>query len=206
MRLFKLARLLVQMAALAMFIYQMILAFKKFTTFSSVAVEESNDIHETNLPTMFIARKADMAKTEAKFLEIGYAGYNGFLPGVITRYPDYMSGDNSLYDSVEEFQVAETMSKQDKDNKKIDTIGQYDNTGGSSDSDDLAEEYPLAEGVVDYSTQESSAGGICPIQISWQGNGDQGFDKVLQTAYAHLVDDNNTWTIRKKSFPSAFYK
>ena len=206
MRLFKLARLLVQMAALAMFIYQMILAFKKFTTFSSVAVEESKDIHETYLPTMFIARKADMAKTEAKFLEIGYADYTRFLPGVITRYPDYMSGDNSLYDSVEEFQVAETMSKQDKDNKKIDTIGQYDNTGGSSDSDDLAEEYPLAEGVVDYSTQESSAGGICPIQISWQGNGDQGFDKVLQTAYAHLVDDNNTWTIRKKSFPSAFYK
>ena len=74
-------------------------------------------------------------------------------------------------------------------------LSQYDNIGESSESIDLAEEYPT-EGGVDYSAPASSTGGICPIQISWQGNGYQGFVNVLQTAYAHSVDDNNTWTIR----------
>ena len=204
MRLLKLFRMLVQVAAFAVFTYQMILAFKKFTTFSSIALEETKDIQETNLPTMFMARKSDEAKINAKLHEVGYENQNGLLFGMIPRYPDYMSGE--LYDSVEEYQGAE--ASQDKENKKIDTVGlsQYDNIGESSESIDLAEEYPTAEGGVDYSAPASSAREICPIQISWQGNGDQGFVNVLQTAYAHSVDDNNTWTIRKKSFSSAFSK
>ena len=90
MRLLKLFRMLVQVAAFAVFTYQMILAFKKFTTFSSIALEETKDIHETNLPTMFMARKSDEAKINAKLHEVGYENQNGLLFGMIPRYPDYM--------------------------------------------------------------------------------------------------------------------
>ena len=48
------ARKFVQIAALAVFTYQMLLAFGKYLTFSSTTVEETKDIKDATLPSIFV--------------------------------------------------------------------------------------------------------------------------------------------------------
>ena len=154
-------------------------------------MEETKNIHEADLPTMFIAGKADMAKTKAKLFQAGYPDQDSLLLGMILRYPDYTSGN----DSVKGNQGIGT--SQDEEHKLIDAtnIRQEDNDG-SSYSPNLAEDYPSAETIADHLAQKPSPREICPIRISWQGKNNQGFFPVLKTVYADTVNDNNTWTIR----------
>ena len=55
-----------QVVALAIFAYQMVLAFKKYTTFSSVPTEETKDIADALLPDIYICLKA---QSNSLFLE-----------------------------------------------------------------------------------------------------------------------------------------
>ena len=57
MKILIMVRKLLQIAALAIFSYQMVLAFGKYSAFSSTTVEETKDIRDAILPSIFVCPK-----------------------------------------------------------------------------------------------------------------------------------------------------
>ena len=57
MKLPTMARRVVQVVALAVFTYQIVLAFEKYLTFSTTTVEEIKDIKDAILPSIFVCAK-----------------------------------------------------------------------------------------------------------------------------------------------------
>ena len=58
MKIQQVIRQVVQLAALVVFTYQMVLAFGKYITFSTTAVTEIKDIKDAILPSIFVCPKA----------------------------------------------------------------------------------------------------------------------------------------------------
>ena len=54
---FKLLRLFIQVAALAVFMYQMVVATGKYFTFTAIPSHETKDIADAKLPTIFLCVK-----------------------------------------------------------------------------------------------------------------------------------------------------
>ena len=57
MKILTMVRKAVQLVALAIFSYQMVLAVGKYWTFSSTAVVETKDIKDAILPSIFVCAK-----------------------------------------------------------------------------------------------------------------------------------------------------
>ena len=63
------ARKCVQIAALAVFTYQMVLVLGKYLTFSSTTVEETKDIKDAILPSTFVCEKGMVTLLHTVFTE-----------------------------------------------------------------------------------------------------------------------------------------
>ena len=79
----KMLRHMVQMAAVAVFAYQMILAFEKYRAVSTTTVEETKDIKDAKLPSIFVCPK-QYVDIDSEFREHGYYyGLDDFLSGYL---------------------------------------------------------------------------------------------------------------------------
>ena len=96
MKIVSMVRLVVQVAALAVFIYQMVLACGKYLTFRSTTVEETKNIQDAKLPSIFVCEKEEnFSNVKARFQKHGYYwGLRDFLTGVL---------DNFRYAEVKEY-------------------------------------------------------------------------------------------------------
>ena len=90
----RLARLLVQIVALAIFTYQMTVAVEKFFSFTTLPTEDTKDFSESKLPTLFVCPR----KGAQRFKNHGYSGYPKFLIGQVNNNTEFVSweGLNNL--------------------------------------------------------------------------------------------------------------
>ena len=84
MKLLNLSRRCIQICAFAIFAYQMIEAFKKFTSFNSVVSVSYKDIAETTPPSIYICLKEQEIFTPVQYASLvrnGFASFQDFLHG-----------------------------------------------------------------------------------------------------------------------------
>ena len=73
-----------QLAALVVFIYQMTLAVHKYSTFSSISIEETEELSNEKLPSIYICLKGEnMGDIYDRYGKHGYRSLKTFMSGVL---------------------------------------------------------------------------------------------------------------------------
>ena len=100
MKIQQVIRQVVQLVALAVFTYQMVLAFGKYITFSTTAVKEIKDIKDAILPSIFVCPKA--FDVDDRFKKEGYVnGSSTFLSGILDdRVLSWQGNQNLTYETM----------------------------------------------------------------------------------------------------------
>ena len=100
MKIQQVIRQVVQLVALAVFTYQMVLAFGKYITFSTTAVKEIKDIKDAILPSIFVC--PHVYDIDDRFKRQGYKnGSSSFLSGILDeRVLSWQGNQNLIYENI----------------------------------------------------------------------------------------------------------
>ena len=92
MKIMNTVRYVFQVALLAVFSYQMVLAIGKYFSFATTTVEETKDIKDARLPSIFVCAGEQIYADKARFREHGYIyGLDDYLPGSLDMKDDVLT-------------------------------------------------------------------------------------------------------------------